>query len=530
MMKQRVWILAVAVLFVAATGVQAGEGLNWNLLDVQVEGSSTGQPAVTLATDGQSTWESFRLENPDRLVLDLHGVVSQLENHSYTVGSAGVVRVRAGQYRVEPDPVSRIVFDLEYPVNHEVVQNDNGTLTVLFGAPLTTEQAAAWPVGPQTRLEPVAGPEPVERIEVAVLPTPEVPEAIPAIQAPIPVEQEEVAAPEPVEMAAAAPEPVEPVESAEVQMDMAAIEKLLDGAPDLADVEPQTAKAAALPASFTTQRIMTDTTMYTGKKISFNLVDADIKQVFRLFHDISGLNFVLDPSVNGRVTMVLDSVPWDQALDLILKNNGLDKVLENNVIRIAATTKLAQEAAQRKQLKEAKELEVEPVTITRTLSYAKAADVEKVIKNGGVLTDRGKVIIDERTNTLIISDVPKRIEPLDQLISTLDTETPQVMIEARIIETSRTFSRDIGVQWGFTAAADAAHGTGTGLSFPRNAAVGYGLNLGSSDTGDVSSASALSMSFGNVIDSFTLDIALDALETSGQGRILSSPKNATQNN
>ncbi len=270
--------------------------------------------------------------------------------------------------------------------------------------------------------------------------------------------------------------------------------------------------------------------VYTGKKISLNLVDADIKQVFRLFHDLSGLNFVLDPSVNGRVTIVVDNVPWDQALDLILKNNSLDKTLEGNVIRIASTNKLAQEAAQRKQLKEAKELEVEPVTITRTLSYAKAEDVEKVIRNGGVLTDRGKVIIDERTNTLIISDIPKRIEPLDQLINTLDTETPQVMIEARIIETSRTFSRDIGVQWGFTAAADAAHGTSTGLAFPSNAKVGYGLNLGSSDTGDVSGASALAMSFGNVLDSFTLDIALDALETSGQGRILSSPKIATQNN
>ncbi len=517
MMKQRVWILAVAVLFVAATGVQAGEGLIWNLLDVQVDGSSTGQPAVTLATDGQATWESFRLENPDRLVLDLHGVVSHLEHHSYTVGSAGVVRVRAGQYRIEPDPVSRIVFDLEYPVHHEVVQNDNGTLTVLFGAPLTTEQAAAWPVGRQA--QPVL-----------------VSEATPVIQAPTPVEEAvievaEVVAPAPAEPIR--PEPFEDpadLERGEGQMDMAAIEALLDGAPDLADVEAPAAKESTLPSSFTTQRIMTDATIYTGKKISFNLVDADIKQVFRLFHDISGLNFVLDPSVNGRVTMVLDNVAWDQALDLILKNNGLDKILENNVIRIAPTTKLAQEAAQRRQLKEAKELEVEPVTITRTLSYAKAADVEKVIKNGGVLTDRGKVIIDERTNTLIISDVPKRIEPLDQLISTLDTETPQVMIEARIIETSRTFSRDIGVKWGFTAAADAAHGTSTGLAFPRNARVGYGLNLGSAEGGDISSASALSMSFGNVIDSFTLDIAIDALEKSGQGRILSSPKIATQNN
>ena len=107
----------------------------------------------------------------------------------------------------------------------------------------------------------------------------------------------------------------------------------------------------------------------------------------------TGLNFVLHPAVEGRVTIVLDNVPWDLALDLILKNNGLDKVLEGNVIRIAPTTQLASEAAQRKQLKQAEELEVEPVTITRTLSYARARDVEQVVRDGGVLSARGKVIV-----------------------------------------------------------------------------------------------------------------------------------------
>ena len=496
MMKQRVWILAAAVVLVAATGFQAAtagsptdpneEGLIWNLQDIRVDGGSADRPVITLAMDGPGGYEVFNLKDPDRLVLDLHGVVSQLKRHSFTIGTAGVVRVRAGQYTVEPNPVSRVVFDLEYPVSHEIVDNGDGSISVVFGAPAVEHSAVL--VESEPEIVPML---------VAIREEPEVTETV--------------------------------YEDRAIGMD--AIDKLLRGAPDLADeVAAETPAEPQLPASFKTQKIMTNAMVYTGKKISLNLVDADIKQVFRLFHDLSGLNFVLDPSVNGRVTIVVDNVPWDQALDLILKNNSLDKTLEGNVIRIASTNKLAQEAAQRKQLKEAKELEVEPVTITRTLSYAKAEDVEKVIRNGGVLTDRGKVIIDERTNTLIISDIPKRIEPLDQLINTLDTETPQVMIEARIIETSRTFSRDIGVQWGFTAAADAAHGTATGLAFPSNARVGYGLNLGSSDTGDVSGASALAMSFGNVLDSFTLDIALDALETSGQGRILSSPKIATQNN
>ena len=277
-------------------------------------------------------------------------------------------------------------------------------------------------------------------------------------------------------------------------------------------------------STFKTQKIQTNVTTYSGKRISLNLVDVDVKQVFRLFHEISGLNFVLDPDVSGKVTIVLDRVPWDQALDLILKNNGLDKEFENNVLRIAPTTKLAQEAAARKQLKEAAELEVEPITMTRTLSYAKATEVDAVIRDSGVLSQRGKVIVDARTNTLIISDIPKKVEPLDALISTLDAETPQVMIEARIVETTRTFSQDLGVTWGFAAIADASRGTTTGLSFPHNASARYGLNLPGQQ------ASTLSLSFGNIIDSFTLDIALNALESEGQGRILSSPKIATQNN
>jgi type IV pilus assembly protein PilQ len=280
-----------------------------------------------------------------------------------------------------------------------------------------------------------------------------------------------------------------------------------------------------MPTSFETKRIGSASIKYSGKEISLNLVDADLKQIFRLFHEISGLNFVLDPSVSGRVTIVLDQVPWDQALDIILKNNGLDKVLENNVIRIATTQKLAQEAASRKQLKEAEELEVEPITITRTLSYAKARDVERVIRESGVLTSRGKAIVDERTNTLIISDIPKKFEAVDALVTVLDAETPQVMIEARIVETSRDFSQDLGVVWGAQAIANASRGTSTGVQGIHNAAVRYGLNLPGEGQ-----ASTLAFKFGNVIDSFTLDVALNTLETEGYGRILSSPKIATQNN
>jgi type IV pilus assembly protein PilQ len=317
-------------------------------------------------------------------------------------------------------------------------------------------------------------------------------------------------------------------------VDPTEIERLLS-APALAAPAPQSADSTS--GGYASRTISTGSTGYKGKRISFNLVDADLKQVFRLFHEISGLNFVLDPNVSGRVTIVLDQVPWDQALDIILKNNGLDKVLDNNVLRIATTEKLAQEAAARKRLKEAEELEVEPVTLTRTLSYARADDMVQLMRGRGagggggggtgvgLLSERGKVIGDERTNTIIVTDIPKRVEAVDELIATLDVQAPQVMIEARIVETSKTYSRDLGVVWSTQVRADASTGTSTGIAGLHNASARYALTL----PGD-GGASQLGFSFGNIVDSFTLDLALNALETEGRGRIISAPKIATQNN
>ncbi len=496
-----------------------------DLLDLSVD-TQNGATSVTLWARGGVEYEAFVLDGPDRLVVDLPGVINRLERYSYNVDRDGLARVRAAQHQTDPIPVTRVVFDLHGPLAYEIVDSENG-LQVVFGEAAQAdwqpeEPAEAFHAEPATALqaEPVEAPsiepeviEP-EAIEPEVI-EPEVVEA--------PVEEiEETEEPAVIESLTApvAEEPAEEQPAADSRaVDPGLLDRLATQTPAFEAPAPQ--PQPDVPASFETKTIQTDVTTYSGKRISLNLVDADVKQVFRLFHEISGLNFVLDPEVSGNVTIVLDHVPWDQALDLILKNNGLDKELENNVLRIASTQKLAQEAAARKQLKEADELEVEPVTLTRTLSYAKAGAVDTVIRDSGVLSQRGKVIVDERTNTLIISDIPKKVEPLDALISTLDAETPQVMIEARIVETSRTFSQDLGVQWGFEAIADASRGTQTNFG---NVSTRYGLNLPGQQI------STLGFSFSNIIDSFTLDIALNALENEGEGRILSSPKIATQNN
>jgi type IV pilus assembly protein PilQ len=446
---------------------------SYNLLDVRVDSSVPGRTDVVLAVDGKVAYEPLVLDGPDRLVLDLQGVVSRLDRYKHAVDRGGIVRVRAAQHARDPQPVTRVVIDLEQPLAYTI--DHRGTnLVVSFETGDESTAAVAEPAAVRIPLEGDGSTGVADLVQELESRFDEVPA--------------ESAAP------AAADAFDDPARRVEPDL----IERLMQTPMLAAPAQPEGGRA--IPDSFKTKTIVTEQVVYSGKEISLNLVDADVKQVFRLFHEISGLNFVLDPSVSGQVTIVLDHVPWDQALDIILKNNGLDKQLEHN-------------------------LEVEPITITRTLSYAKSKDVERVIRESGVLSQRGRVIVDERTNTLIVSDIPKKVRPLDTLISTLDSETPQVMIEARIVETSRDFVRDLGVVWGFQATADSSKGTSTGLTFPHNAAVKYGLNLPGEG-----GASALAFKFGNVLDSFTLDVQLNTLETEGRGRVLSSPKIATQNN
>ena len=190
---------------------------------------------------------------------------------------------------------------------------------------------------------------------------------------------------------------------------------------------------------------------YSGEPISVNLKDVDLRDFFRLIHEISGLNVVLDPSVKGNLTIVLDEVPWDQALDIVLKDFDLDKQLDGNVLRVATKATLKKEAEQARDLAKAQAEAADTVTTTRVLSYAKASDLKETLKK--FLSSRGDIISDDRSNTLIIRDIPGTIPAMDNLIRQLDKKSQQVEIEARVVSASRTFSRDIGTQFAFSTSA-----------------------------------------------------------------------------
>ena len=205
--------------------------------------------------------------------------------------------------------------------------------------------------------------------------------------------------------------------------------------------------AATPPVPFMGQAVQVPATpQYSGEIITLELVNVDLQQFFLLIADLSGLNVIVDEAVSGSVTLMLRDVPWDQALDLVLRNEGLGYELQGNILRIATQATLQGEEVARTALRTAQALNQELETRTFLLSYTQAATVSGVV--GGVLTPRGNIIVDARRNALIISDVPTQFGQVDTLVAFLDAPAQQVEIEARLLSATKSFSRDLGSQIG----------------------------------------------------------------------------------
>jgi type IV pilus assembly protein PilQ len=280
---------------------------------------------------------------------------------------------------------------------------------------------------------------------------------------------------------------------------------------------------------------------FQGHPVTFDFQGADLRSVLRTFAEISGLNIVIDPAITGNVDVSLKDVPWDQALDIILKANKLGYAVDGTVVRISPISVLAQEEDERRKLSDAQALSGELRVLTLPLSYAKAPDLVSILTRSA-LSSRGEVQVDTRTNTLIVRDLADRLATAAELIKTLDRPQPQVEIEARIVQTTRDFAKAIGVQWGVNGRVDPALGNTTSLAFPNNGSVSgrtgqqqgptqgdtsvdRGVNLGAP-----AATSAIGIALGAVNGAFNLDVVLSQLESTGRGRLLSTPRVSTQNN
>jgi type IV pilus secretin PilQ/predicted competence protein len=262
---------------------------------------------------------------------------------------------------------------------------------------------------------------------------------------------------------------------------------------------------------------------YSGKLISLDLQETDIENALRIIAEVSNLNIITTDAVTGKVTMRLIDVPWDQALDVILKTNGLDQVREGNVVRIAPIDQLKAERLALKEAQQAEEqLEELKLRFVR-VSYSKAAELKPLLES--VITERGIVSYDERTNQLIVKDIDKGLENVNQLVAKLDLRTPQVLLETQIVEANRTLLRDLGNEFGFSFVQSPQTGNATGSNFPNSVQFG-----GSFRNPAAATTNSISLLLGSADGSKSLTQIITALENEGTVRIVSKPAVATLNN
>ncbi len=479
-----------------------------------------GAVEVRIAADGALKYKAFRLENPSRLVIDLDGVKNAAKKTSVAIDDDVVKGVRVAQFQ---PTVARVVVDLAQKSEWHI-EPLGDALRVTFPSAMAVETHIV-----EEPVRPVPAPAPVEVAEVAPAPAPVVPAPQPAKTEYRKIPIETVATTEvPASVPAVAANastwkmPSEPASKGARKV----INAPADQEPPVRqdDVFANAPQPATQPQNLSGPRTLSGgPRQFNGEPLSLNLKDADIKDVVRTFAELTGLNIAVDPGVSGSVTVDFVDVPWDQALDLILRQNNLTYVLEGNVMRIGTIDRLAAEVQASRRLAEEERLNVPLTTLSFKLSYARSTDVAGLLRD--IASPRARIIVDARTNQLVISEVPLYLQTMQNLIATVDIPTRQVMIEARIVESSRTFSQSWGIDFDFGGTLDPALGTGTGLVFPNR----VGFRGGPFGFGG-SAQPILTLNFLDVLGVFDLDLTLRAAESAGYIKVISAPRVTTQDN
>jgi type IV pilus assembly protein PilQ len=285
--------------------------------------------------------------------------------------------------------------------------------------------------------------------------------------------------------------------------------------------------------------------MLYGKKetITLDFQDADVRNLIRIFADISGFNIILSPGLSGSVNMRLTDVPWNEAMEVILTNNALGReCLGNNIVRIATKNTLAAEESARtaKKARIANDLATQKNAqelVTEVVRINNANITELSVSLNALKSSRvdARITVDARTNTIILNDLRHHVDDMLETIRVLDVATAQVLIESKIVEISKSFTQELGIQWGFTGTVGQANNTLNGdttLASPDSATSGRGflVDLGQSTNIATGNVSGFGLTLGSIAKGVSLAIQLEALETQGKGRILSSPKVTTADN
>jgi type IV pilus secretin PilQ/predicted competence protein len=548
-----------------------------NLAGISIRSVTKDRTLVSLETTGAAVFTTLRLNNPPRLVIDLENTGISTGKDIYQAANPLVKEIRVAPRFDNGARVARVVADLNGDPAVSLHSGKFGVEVELTapGLPGDSIQGAADEAVTRARREyekktmamlmrPVkvtlnSGP-PSEQLS-GDMPASSVPRPAPRKVKPLLARRTKVEASQPL----LAQTSLQFTDTLPVRQDWENVDSAL--AADTPAMLP-TALAAMRAAQVVAGQGSTPMTMgknpahlesktpsgYTGELISLNLKDVDLKDFFRLIHEISGLNVVVDSNVHGTVTLVLDDVPWDEALDIVLKNNGLGKQLEGNVLRIAKVSTLTAEEEDATKLQQAQELSAPLVEFYRPLKYAQAADTKSVTQvqgftqnnivpgvvsilksfaPGSVLSTRGSVVADQRNNAVIVTDVPTQMPTIEAMIDKLDQKPKQISIEARIVQANADFTRQLSsvLAAAFNnRATGTAAGTGTNIlsvaptqpPLPALTPALQPLSVGNSGFG--------AFAITNASARYAISAALSAAETRDQAKIISRPTIVTQNN
>jgi len=549
---------ALAVMAIAWSQLASAQG-SARLTAVEVLPMQGSTLQVRLRTDGTAPQPlTFTIDRPARLSVDLPDVGLALENRRIDVGAGGVDTIVAA----EATGRTRIVFNLDSLVPYSAVAEGDSVIVTLgsaAGAAASAQAAASAPAAAGGRV--IKGvdfrrsPEGAGRV-VIQLSDPATPASLKQEGNRVVVDFTGVSLPEDLIKRFDVVDFATPVTMFDTMRAGSGARLIVTATGDFEQLAYQTDNQYVVevrPRARATAAVAARDKVFTGERLTLNFQDIEVRPLLQLLADTSGQNIVVSDTVRGRVTLRLQNVPWDQALDIVLKTKGLDMRRKDNVILVAPQAELAaQEKAELEAQKDIQELA--PLrTEFLTVNYAKASEIARLMKSGGggsLLSSRGNVSTDERTNTLLVQDTAENLTAIRTMVATLDIPVRQVLIESRIVIVADDFSRDLGVRAGFTRVSDdvkdlmaisgSSQATDTimgsaldnlansGQPFPVQVPFGpaferYNVNMPVANPAGRIALSILDF------DDFLIDLELSAAQNEGRGEIKSTPRVITAN-
>ena len=512
---------AAALIGLGLLWVTATSGSSPKLKGVELLQGTDGV-RVVLDVESQVAHRSFALPNPDRIVVDLTGAVNAVAVSNRAFETGPVSRLRVSQFRSEPNPVVRVVADLRTKQPHTVEVQDEDVVLVV-GSPgevtavTTAPQAAAVDATVAAGAAIAAGEAPASSTEPAYIPfgVPNVPEAA----AP---ETESASVQASAEVASAAVESVPAAAPVVVAIDPAvmtpaplhedeqpAVATPFSGTEAVATVWPEDASPEAPPGGVELKPSQSSAS--NGRKINLDVQGADIHVVLRTLSDYSGKNIIASREVEGEVTARLFDIPWEDALNSVLRSSGYGYVEENGIIRVGVAQKIRNEELEEAAADRKREDLLPIETQVVRLHFADANELKPALID--MMSGRGKLQVDSRTNALIISDIPQYVGKIAAMAADLDGRTPQVEIVSKLVDVSADETRNLGINW-----------SAINISPPGSPVIGQ-AGVNAPTTGAVGT-----LSLGTVQSWGALNATLDALEKRKKANVVSNPTITTVDN